>query len=628
MGILWEGFGMGARTIHEHPDPDAPFDSETGTNQVTCTNKIFFQKLYDLGVRYIRDGGTDPYYEDDNANPGVPNYYYSRAKEMRDIGLHVVYGACYVPGANGQTSITPNSWQNHKNIHSQKLAAYYAADAFDVWSIGNEQDNKLTTVAFTSFVRTSNVVTATSSTAHGFKAGEEITSAGATPSNMNVTTTVIDVPTPTTLTFAATGTDGSATGTLTIKWTKWEYSHQIMVWAAECRVIAPTKEFIYSLTADNRGTYISRGINPGVDLDYIGMNSYGSSATNLSDFRGEIQEMYNAFGSRYWITEWNLNNGGIAGDLYNSQYYTRKRLEMIRTIGVSRSYFFLASSFDGSTTWASSWECMSETNLKPRGAFYELFSEKKKFYINELSSQGSTDRDVVEPKYAVQKNRKQGINLGKCIDFSASNSKISFPFYENMDPVNMPRFTVAVTLFIRTLGGANSGRIIDSINQRFLNLFVSTNNQIIGQMWTTGTFPAAQTATNSIPFNQWFSLFFDWNDLWSHPRMYIDCKEQTTNTTNKSGSRATSSGQIGTVGNRSDSIRVLDGKMDNFYIFGDVLTPRQKNSYMNGRIPRNVEHKMAWTFEEVSGDIIDQSGNNVTGTPSNLTQNVSGYVYP
>lgn len=64
----------------------------------------------------------------------------------------------------------------------------------------------------TGAVRTSNVVTVTTTAAHGFALNASITIAGASDSSFNGTFTILSVPTTTTFTFAQTGANASSNG--------------------------------------------------------------------------------------------------------------------------------------------------------------------------------------------------------------------------------------------------------------------------------------------------------------------------------------------------------------------------------------------------------------------------------
>ena len=73
-----------------------------------------------------------------------------------------------------------------------------------------------TSVTLTSVVVATNVATATL-VAHGFAVGDVIIVAGANLAYVNGSKTVATVPTPDTFTFVATGSDATATGTITAR---------------------------------------------------------------------------------------------------------------------------------------------------------------------------------------------------------------------------------------------------------------------------------------------------------------------------------------------------------------------------------------------------------------------------
>jgi hypothetical protein len=73
----------------------------------------------------------------------------------------------------------------------------------------------------TTVARTSNVVTITTSVAHGYSAGDSVTVAAVTNTDINGTFTISTVPTTTTFTYADTGADivsGADTGTITFQY--------------------------------------------------------------------------------------------------------------------------------------------------------------------------------------------------------------------------------------------------------------------------------------------------------------------------------------------------------------------------------------------------------------------------
>jgi hypothetical protein len=104
---------------------------------------------------------------------------------------------------------------SYKNSDGKKVIA---AGTVLGLTVAGQGVPRAATQTLTSVVVASNVATATL-TAHGYAVGDKLTIAGANLAYANGTIVVVSVPTANTFTYAAVGSDATATGTITAAYT-------------------------------------------------------------------------------------------------------------------------------------------------------------------------------------------------------------------------------------------------------------------------------------------------------------------------------------------------------------------------------------------------------------------------
>jgi hypothetical protein len=572
--------------------------------------------MWDLGIRNIRDGGTDPIYSTATGSGRTT------ASLIHSKGFDNIWGCTRV--GQGSTT-TPITWATHEALVLAQVALCFNVDVCDTFSLGNEEEERIGTQSIQSLTRTSNVVTATFSSDHGFLVGDTVIIAGATPSDYNSSSgfTITSVDDSTHFTYTASGVDGSASGTLTAKMTSATFIRLVKATAVAARAIAPNLNYIYTSTETHLSDWITAGITPGVDFDYYGLNAYSSSSTNTATFRTYVQNAYNAFGANVYITEWNLyfNWGTVVSQvptIKKMEQYTKERIRVLQDVGISRAYFYtLAADSFGVMNYLSPYE--------RRNMFNSLFTERRNWIITTNTSSNIYPHKSI----STQAKRKLGnitkfsnINRDKCIDFDQSNSYLTATYPTSFNAANLPSFTIAWRLNSDGYGGGSAGRLLSNVNQQFVEAFSSASGYNC-QIWHSGTIASSLTGTGSIKFGVWQCLFMTFDASENYPRLYLDAIECTTSPTSKSGSRGNPGGNTISIGNRSDLVRGYDGRMDDFFVWNKVLSQTEMGKYVNGIIPPG--YILGYTMNEASGSVIDQGPSGANGTVSNATQNYTSY---
>lgn len=254
----------------------------------------------------------------------------------------------------------------YNNIMSYLLedAAWAQANDVDAYCVGNE--NLISSVHGTthgmlasSVVRTSNVVTATFAFDHGFTTGDYIFVYGATPSTINITdsesteTVQCTVVNATTITYPATGVDGTATGTIYIDWSAKEVVRkQLAIWSA-CAAIFTNGPTIYSESQGHTPPWIAVSSSlPSNAL--IALNGYGNGDNNAGFvyWKNEVDGMFAEFGTDFVITEFNVVQEAPDNRKVNNMTYTsrafekasseelRRRYKYLKSVGITQIYLF------------------------------------------------------------------------------------------------------------------------------------------------------------------------------------------------------------------------------------------------------------------------------------------------
>lgn len=246
----------------------------------------------------------------------------------------------------------------HHSFYRSRLlieAAWAEANHMDGFAVGVEHEvahasgSNLVTVA--TLTRSSNVVTATFATPHGFTTGQEITVSGASPSTFNVadsitspTNVIVTVIDSTTLTYPNIGADESATGTLKMGWSYHQERSMIKADAAAAQAIF-SGYLTYCCSQGYEQGWINDGITPGTNLDKIGFNIYGDVGNdNWTTFKSHLDTCWNAFGTNMILAEMNAsdpgtwNNTSISGITPSSTaFYKLWEDELVRRFNYAKS---------------------------------------------------------------------------------------------------------------------------------------------------------------------------------------------------------------------------------------------------------------------------------------------------
>jgi Glycosyl hydrolase catalytic core len=257
----------------------------------------------------------------------------------------------------------------HQSFNPQTFAGYltkvqthaqWAQDnAMDAFCVANEVErlSARTTIDVATLSRSSNVATATFAAAHGLNTGEKIIISGASPSSFNTTDALnsstgvaVTVVNPTTITFANTGVDESATGSIKLKYAYSTIPLKIKELAAACQPIFTRGPITYSIAQSYHQIYIDSGMTPDTDLDKMSINIYG--ANSLSTFTSTIDTCYTAFGTNLWVTEFNIHETWSSSSVRGMTPSTpgwdlvwadqiMYRLNYIKNKGIQTAYFFM-----------------------------------------------------------------------------------------------------------------------------------------------------------------------------------------------------------------------------------------------------------------------------------------------
>lgn len=262
----------------------------------------------------------------------------------------ILYGA-----ALGGTSLNLAAYYSLYEAYMLEEAVWAQANGIDRFSVGNEFaiSGQNGTISITSLIRSSNVTTAISSVPHGLQSGDTYTIAGATPSDFNMSEQAVTVTGESTFTYANTGTDGSATGSITGK-------------CGEATLVRLEKLLGVSAAAVFDGP-ISISISQGHEaawiaeadrgpFDYIAYNAYGSNS--LATFKANVDAFFAVYGTNLIITEFAQHNvwassraKGFAPNqkefdlAYADEIY--EKLTYLRGLNLPEVYFF--------TSWGYQW---------------------------------------------------------------------------------------------------------------------------------------------------------------------------------------------------------------------------------------------------------------------------------
>lgn len=214
-------------------------------------------------------------------------------------------------------------------------------------------------------------------------------------------------------------------------------------------------------------------------------------------------------------------------------------------------------------------------------------------------------------------------NLGKCINFNQSTNRVTFTVPNSMESTNLPNFTVAVWFYQRSFSNIN--RVFEpNSNGNGFAIIYDTAVGLRGSVAHATQLGIADMPIGSLRTHTWYRYVMTWSDANNSPDVYLNGALFPTTKTNKVGARGTTwTGATAYLGNRSSLDRQFDGLMDEFCVWNRVLTTEEiSNDYYRNIIPSSGLI-LRYMMDETSGSLTDASGNSITGTPTNVTQNVT-----
>ena len=242
-------------------------------------------------------------------------------------------------------------------------------------------------------------------------------------------------------------------------------------------------------------------------------------------------------------------------------------------------------------------------------------------------------RSIAGTRTVATQRKVPGVSLNKCADFSLdAKANVSFTVPASMDPANMVNFTFAVWLYPKEIDSL-ARRIIDNITTGAGFYCQLPNTGLDFRVQYHTIYDGTILGAGIIKVGKWQRLLVTWNNASGHPNIYLNSVLQTrTGGATKSGVRDQWSGSVPIIGNSNATTgnRNFGGLMDEFCIWNRILTPTEINDdFFKAMAPVSTNGLLLrYAMDETSGNLVDASGNSITGTPYNLTQNVASYSIP
>ncbi|GEM_PF-2051934 len=124
--------------------------------------------------------------------------------------------------------------------------------------------------------------------------------------------------------------------------------------------------------------WISTGITPGVDLDYICFNPYGANQTDIPGFFTDCKRIWDGFGTLARLSEFNLVIDSQPKTIppERQEIEISKRIHIIRSLGFEEAYFYVWKKAEGSNPENNS---LALSTGGYRDEFWSIFSGRRWF---------------------------------------------------------------------------------------------------------------------------------------------------------------------------------------------------------------------------------------------------------
>ncbi len=288
MANVWPGLGVNYKAS------SANFAADTA----------YFQSIGLTNIRVHMPGTPTPW------NSATNTVWRSAAQTMHANGFWVTWGT---------TTGTMNAslWNAyHDSVVAEALYLQQQGIVFDEYELGNELEGAINR-AVTSITRSGSVATCTTTTPHLFQNGESVTIFGATQADYNGTFTIVVTGGSTFTYTVANAPSTPATGTIFC------FSLSLPQLNANLRLLANDVKAVYHLGKVSYACYnnsvggvlaytdwIANGLG---GLDTISIHPYGNinlgTQSIVDGGYKYIQSIMQAFGSKCYISEFNIDGG-------------------------------------------------------------------------------------------------------------------------------------------------------------------------------------------------------------------------------------------------------------------------------------------------------------------------------
>lgn len=286
------------------------------------------------------------------------------------LALYAKQKGFYVAwGPTGPNVGTPAAWESRNNDYIG-AAEWAAANGIDEYHMGNERG--INGLRITSLSQSNGLITAITSSPHGYSTGQQVR-IGFAALNAYNGTYPITVTGATSFTYTAPGVSASTPSPAHGAHTYVSYRSLVEITAdiiASASVVKPyfSGPMLYRASEDEQPSWIaSPAVNDGLGaFDRIGFNQYNSE----SIFAANLRAMVNKWGSKALVTEWSTHGGINSASELDWAFSIKRRAEIIKDLGIETAYFFCAAD-NGFGVPANVWGII-KTDLVPRLALSAL----------------------------------------------------------------------------------------------------------------------------------------------------------------------------------------------------------------------------------------------------------------